>query len=150
MRSVRRGQTHASIIIKNVEISVKFVFFALVAIFVAALISNGLGRDAEVRLAIEQDHAQSKLDEEQRGILHRLEAKQSPKVSEFVDDWRQAFPKATAEKLQELRLIEQRIERDVNAAIQYTLSAKRDRAEKLSESITTPFGGIKATAEPGL
>ncbi len=61
----------------------RFLFFGLVAVFVASIIANGLGRDADVKLAIHQADAQAKLDEEQRVILTRLEAQKDTKVSEF-------------------------------------------------------------------
>lgn len=127
----------------------RFVFLALVAVFVASIIANGLGRDADVKLAIHQSEAQAKLDEEQRAILTRLEAKKDAKVSEFVQDWRREYPKASAEQLQELRLIEQKINNDITVAADFTLAAHQKKADKLNETITAPFGG-KFEAKPGL
>ena len=74
----------------------RFLFLALVAVFVASIISDGLGRDADVKLAIHQADAQAKLDEEQRVILTRLESKNDTNVSEFVADWRRAHPIASS------------------------------------------------------
>lgn len=127
----------------------RFVFFALVAVFVASIIANGLGRDADVKLAIHQADAQTKLDEEQRAILTRLEAKKDAKVSEFVQDWRRAYPEASAERLQELRLIEQKVNNDITVAADFTLAAHQKKADKINAAITAPFGG-KFEAKPGL
>lgn len=127
----------------------RFVFFALVAVFVASIIANGLGRDADVKLAIHQADAQAKLDEEQRAILTRLEAKKDAKVSEFVQDWRRAYPEASAERLQELRLIEQKVNNDITVAADFTLAAHQKKADKINDAITAPFGG-KFEAKPGL
>lgn len=127
----------------------RFVFFALVAVFIASIIANGLGRDADVKLAIHQADAQTKLDEEQRAILTRLEAKKDAKVSEFVQDWRRAYPEASAERLQELRLIEQKVNNDITVAADFTLAAHQKKADKINAAITAPFGG-KFEAKPGL
>lgn len=127
----------------------RFVFFALVAVFVASIIANGLGRDADVKPAIHQADAQAKLDEEQRAILTRLEAKKDAKVSEFVQDWRRAYPEASAERLQELRLIEQKVNNDITVAADFTLAAHQKKADRINAAITAPFGG-KFEAKPGL
>ncbi|WP_298595320.1 hypothetical protein [uncultured Zoogloea sp.] len=127
----------------------RFVFLALVAVFVASIIANGLGRDADVKLAIHQSEAQAKLDEEQRAILTRLEAKKDAKVSEFVQDWRREYPKASAEQLQELRLIEQKINNDITVAADFTLAAHQKKVDKINAAFTAPFGG-KVEAKPGL
>lgn len=131
------------------SINMRFLFLAFVAVFVASIISNGLGRDADVKLAIHQADAQAKLDEEQRAILTRLEAKKDAKVSEFVQDWRGAYPAASAEKLQELRLIEQKINNDTTVATDFTLAAHQKKADKLNDTISSPFGG-KFEAHPGI
>jgi RNase adaptor protein for sRNA GlmZ degradation len=127
----------------------RFLFIALVAVFVASIISNGLGRDADVKLAIHQADAQAKLDEEQRIILTRLEAKNDAKVSEFVQDWRRAYPAVGAEKLQELRLIEQKINNDITVAADFTLAAKRKKSDELNDMVSSPFGA-KFEAHPGI
>lgn len=127
----------------------RFVLFAIVAVFAASVIASGLGREAEVTVAIHQAEAQAKLDEEQRAALARLEAKQNTRVSEFVRDWRKAYPAATAEKLQELRLIEQKINSDITSAGEFTLAARQQKADRLNASISAPFGG-KFEAKPGL
>lgn len=127
----------------------RFLFLAVVALFSASIIANGLGRDADVKLAIHQDQVQSKLDEEQREILTRLEAKNDTKVSEFVRDWRGEYPAATAQQLQELRLIEQKVNNDISAASGFTLAAHQERVAKFNEVILSPFGG-KIEAKPGL
>ena len=103
----------------------RFLLFAVVAVFVASIISDGLGRDADVKLAIHQADAQAKLDEEQRLILTRLETKMDTKVSEFVQDWRRAYPTASANSLQELRLAEQKINNDITCLL-YTSPSPRD------------------------
>lgn len=127
----------------------RFLFFALVAALVALIISDGIGRDADVKLAIHQADVQAKLDEEQRDILTRLEAKKDSKVSEFVQDWRRVYPAASANTLQELRLIEQKINNDITAAGSFTLAANKKKADKLNEAIASPFGG-KFEAQPGI
>lgn len=127
----------------------RFLLFAIVALLAASMIANGLGRDADVKLAIHQAEAQSKLDEEQRAILTRLEAKKNTAVSQFVQDWRSAYPAASAEALQELRLVEQRISNDITVAAKFTLAAHQSKADKLNAAITAPFGG-KVEAKPGL
>ena len=109
-----------------------------------------MGRDADVKLAIHQAQAQARLDEEQRGILSRLEAKNHGAVSEFVRDWRLAHPTATAEKLQELRVIEQKIDNDVQAAASFTRAARQQRVDKLSGMARGVFGDVEVEAGPGL
>jgi hypothetical protein len=66
-----------------------------------------------------------------------------------VRDWRVAYPAASAEGLQELRLVEQKISNDVFAAAQFTLAAHQKKADKLNAAISAPFGG-KFEAKPGL
>lgn len=127
----------------------RFLFIALVAVFVASIISNGLGRDADVKLAIHHADAQAKLDEEQRVILKRLDAKNDAMVSEFVQDWRGAYPVASAEKLQELMLIEQKINNDITIAADFTLAAKRKKSDELNDMFSSPFGA-KFEAHPGI
>lgn len=126
----------------------RFLFLALVAVFVASIISNGLGRDADVKLAIHQANAQAKLDDEQRTILTHLEAKKDAKVSEFVQDWRRAYPTASAGSIQELRLIEQKINNDITVAANFTLAAHQNKADTLNGAISSPLGG-KFEARPG-
>jgi predicted aldo/keto reductase-like oxidoreductase len=127
----------------------RFLFLALIAVYVASIISNGIGRDADVKLAIHQADTQSKLDEEQRAILTRLEAKKDSRVSEFVQDWRTAYPTASSETLQELRLIEQKTNNDITLVSNFTLAAHQKKADKLNDAISTPFGG-KFEARPGI
>jgi|GEM_PF-2906976 len=125
----------------------RFLLFAVVAVFVASIISDGLGRDADVKLAIHQADAQAKLDEEQRLILTRLETKMDTKVSEFVQDWRRAYPTASANSLQELRLAEQKINNDITVAADFTLAANQNRAD--NQAFSPLFGG-KFEARPGI
>lgn len=119
------------------------------AVFVASIIASGLGRDADVKLAIYEAEAQAKLDAEQRTILTQLEAKRDAKVSEFVRDWRMAYPTANADSLQELRLIEQKIHNDISAVADFTLAAQQKKADRLNDLISSPFGG-KFQARPGI
>lgn len=120
----------------------RFLFLAFVAAFVASIIFNG-------QLAIHQVDAQAKLDEEQRIILARLEAKKDAKVSVFVQDWRVAYPSPSTEKLQELRVIEQKINNDITVAADFTLAANQKKADELNDTFSSPFGG-KVEAHPGI
>lgn len=72
-----------------------FLLLALVALFAVSILSDGLGREADVKLAIHQSDSNSKLVQEQGDILTRLEAKKDAKVSEFVLDWRRAYPSSS-------------------------------------------------------
>lgn len=127
----------------------RILFLAFIAVLVACIISNGLGREADVKLAIHQAESQASLDAEQRSILARLEAKQDAKVSEFVRDWQTAYPGATDETLQELKLIEQMINNDISKASQFTLAFHQVKADALNSAIEAPFGG-KFDARPGM
>lgn len=127
----------------------RYLFLALVAVYVASIITSGLGSDAGTRLAILLADAQAKLDNEQLAILTNLEAKKSAKVSEFVRDWRSAYPTANAEALQELKLIEQKINNDIAAAADFTLAAHQKRANKLNDVISSPFSA-KFEPRPGI
>jgi len=126
-----------------------FLLFALVALFAVSIFSDGLSREADVKLAIHQSESNSKLVQEQGAILTRLEAKKDAKVSEFVRDWRSAYPTPSTEKLQELLLIEQKINNDVAVAADFTLAAKQMKADKLNDVISSPIGA-KFGARPGL
>lgn len=126
-----------------------FLLLALVALFAVSIFSDGLGREADVKLAIHQSESNSKLVQEQGDILTRLEAKKDAKVSEFVRDWRRAYPTPSTEKLQELQLIEQKINSDIAAAADFTLAAKQMKADKLNDVISSPIGA-KFEARPGL
>lgn len=125
------------------------VFFAIVAIIIAALVSGGLGRDAEVKLSIYQAEQQSQLDTEQRAILASIEGVNNPHASQFVADWRAAYPAASAEGLQELRIIEAKVKADPASAQQFTLKAKQQKADQLNAAISVPFGG-EFKAKPGI
>lgn len=127
----------------------RFLILVFLAAYVASIIADGLGRDADVTYAIHQSEAQSKRDEEQRAILTRLEAKEDAKVSEFIQDWRKSYPAASAEGLQELRLVAQKIDNDISAAAQFTLAAHQERADKLNSAFSAPFGG-SFEVRPGL
>ena len=127
----------------------RLLFLSLVAVYVASIISNGLSSDANVALEIGRHEAQSKLAEEQRDILARLEAKRDAKVSEFVQDWRRAYPAVSAERLQELRLIEQKVNNDITVAAEFTIAAKQKKADRLNDAIAVPFGS-KFEANPGM
>lgn len=129
----------------------RFLFIAFVAVLVVSAISIGLGRDADVRLAIHQANAQKDLDREQNTILTRLEAKKDAKVSEFVQDWRSAYPSASTEKLQELRLIEQMVNNDNTVVSDFTIEARQRKFDELQDSFQVPFAfGKTIEAQPGL
>ena len=128
----------------------KYVFLGVIAIVVAVIISNGLGRDAEVKLVMQQAEQQSQLDAKQRTILANLEAMKDATVSEFVNDWRGAYPKATVAGLQELQVIEQKIKNDVRAAGEFTLAAHQKRADQWNKAVYSPFGGEAKASKPGL
>ena len=128
----------------------QIVFIAIVAIVIALIFSDGLGRDADVKLAIHQAEQQAKLDEEQRAILSRLEARKEAPVMEFVADWQRAYPTSSAERLQELRVIERRIEADPASAAQFTLAAHRVKDGKLGAGLETLSGKVELRSRPGL
>lgn len=127
----------------------RYVLFALVALFVASIIANGMSSDADAKITMHREEQQAKLDTEQRQILTRLEAKNDAIVSEFVRDWRRSYPSATPSRLEELQLIEQKINNDISSARQYTLASAQIRADKLNAAIQSPLGA-KAHAKPGL
>lgn len=126
-----------------------FLLTVIAALLVGTIISNAIDRGSEVELAIYRAEIQAKLDEEQRDILSRLESKNDPKVSEFVRDWRVAYPTASGERLQELRLIEQKVESDITVASSFTLAVQQKKADELNEAISFPLGG-QFKASPGL
>lgn len=127
----------------------RFFLIAILAVWCSALISNSLSRDADVKLAIYESEQQEKLNNEQFEILLKLESKNDSKVSEFVKDWRKAYPVATPFKLQELRLIEKKINDDISAVTEFTLASRQKQADKLNAVIGSPFGG-QFEAKPGL
>ena len=45
-------------------------------------------------------------------LLERLEALNTPQVSLLVDEWREAYPSPSAERLTELRVLVQRVSAD--------------------------------------
>lgn len=127
----------------------RFFLIAIMVVVCTKLISNGISRDADVKMSIYLFDQEEKRNNEQLEILLRLETKHDSSVSEFVQDWRKAYPVATVEELQELRLIEKKIDNDIRAASDFTLAAKQKRADKLSAAIASPLGG-KFEAKPGL
>lgn len=83
----------------------------------------------------------------QQGVLlERLEALKQPQVSALVDEWRDAYPSPSAERLTELRVLVQRVQADPKSAEQYTARAKQKKFDALG--IESPFGSI--TASPGI
>lgn len=120
----------------------RFLIAVFAAVYIASMISDGLGRDADVALEIY-------LDQEQQSILTRLEAKNDANVSRFVQDWRRSYPKASPEKLQDLRLVEQKIDNDISTAAQFTLAAHKQKLDQLNGAISAPFGGT-VEPQPGL
>lgn len=127
----------------------RFLFFGLVAICVAAIISNGLRRDGDAKLEMHRAEQQAKLDQEQRQILASLEAINSKTVSTFVADWRQHRSEVTEKSLEELRIIQEKIRNDPASAEKFTLAARQEAADKFNAAISSPFGA-KMDAKPGL
>lgn len=68
--------------------------------------------------------AQAQRTAEQAKLLVGLEALRDPGVSKLVDEWREAFPKPTEERLTELRLLMERVKVDPASAAKYTAEAK--------------------------
>lgn len=128
----------------------RLLFIALIAVVAATIISNGIGRDADVQLQIHEAGAQETRNVEQRAILARLESKNDSQVSEFVRDWRRAYPAASSEGLQELQIIEQKINNDIGAAAGFTLAAHQAKADRLNSMISAPFGGKVEARRPGI
>lgn len=83
---------------------------------------------------------------QQGALLERLEALNTPQASLLVDEWRDAYPSPSAERLTELRVLVQRVSADPRLAEQYTASAKQRKFDALG--IESPFGSVKAS--PGL
>lgn len=83
---------------------------------------------------------------QQGTLLERLEALNTPQVSLLVDEWREAYPSPSAERLTELRVLVQRVSADPRLAEQYTASARQRKFDALG--IESPFGSVKAS--PGI
>ena len=79
-------------------------------------------------------------------LLERLEALNTPQVSLLVDEWREAYPSPSAERLTELRVLVQRVSADPRLAEQYTASARQRKFDALG--VESPFGSVKAS--PGI
>jgi hypothetical protein len=82
--------------------------------------------------------------DDQDRILVNLAAMNDPVVSEFVKDWLHAFPEPNAEKLSELRVIEQNIKNDKAAAAKYTLAWHREH------DLACKVSGMGESCVPGL
>ena len=83
---------------------------------------------------------------QQGTLLERLEALNTPQVSLLVDEWREAYPSPSAERLTELRVLVQRVSADPRLAEQYTASARQRKFDALG--VESPFGSVKAS--PGI
>lgn len=83
---------------------------------------------------------------QQGTLLERLEALNTPQVSLLVDEWREAYPSPSAERLTELRVLVQRVSAAPRLAEQYTASARQRKFDALG--IESPFGSVKAS--PGI
>lgn len=95
----------------------------------------------------EQTRQSAALADQQRALLVRLEAMNDASVSEFVRDWREAYPNATAASVEELAVAVAAIEADHARAKTMTRAAKQEAMDAL------PFKPVLAStpeAKPGL
>lgn len=115
------------------------LIFCLAALAIAGLIS--------IDFSGERERQASALVGQQRTLLVELEAMNDPSVSEFVRDWRYAYPEATAENVEELAIAAAAIKADPSRAKGMTLAAKQKELDALPfESVI----GSKPEAKPGL
>ncbi|MDC9654378.1 hypothetical protein [Xanthomonas perforans] len=84
---------------------------------------------------------------EQRALLAQLDAVQTPAAKELVSDWRRTYPTPSAESLEELQLVVERVQRDPVAAESMTIAAKEKYIANLPWE---PVIGGHSKAAPGL
>lgn len=84
---------------------------------------------------------------EQRRLLVELDAMNNPYVSQFVRDWRVAYPRATDSSVEELSLAAAAIKSDPSRAKTMTRSARQKALDNLP--FTPVFSGTPE-AKPGL
>lgn len=128
----------------------RFIVLMVVIIVAASMIADGLSREADVALATHSADKQSSLNEQQQAILKRLDAVGDSDVSQFVNDWHKAYPKATDKALQELAIIEQRITADPTVAVTFTLAHKQKQAAEFNAAVSPILGGGAKAEKPGL
>jgi hypothetical protein len=116
--------------------------FANVGILMAAcfIISDSHAQQTEASQRVKQQDA----------ILGGLQAANNAAVSEFVKDWRKAYPEPSKEELAELRKIYTRIKKNKSAAIKMTQAYK---VETIRVCRDTAEAGLPLTmpeCQPGL
>lgn len=109
----------------------------------------GLALNSVLSSNREAEH-QSARNREQGALLAEIEHLNTPAISTFVDDWRTAYPEPSAEKINELRVIEQRLKNNPELASQYTKAAKQDSADKFNATFSSPFTNGVKPAGPGI
>lgn len=118
----------------------KWIFVIAV---VVALVSSAVSQDREAKL-------QAARNTEQGVLLAQIESINTPVVSQLVDDWRTAYPEPSAEKLNELRVIAERVKNNPAVAAEFTKEAKQKSADKFNAAFSSPFNdGVKASG-PGI
>lgn len=120
------------------------MFKWLVLVVVMGLALNSVfssNREAEL---------QSSRNNEQGTLLAEIERLNTPAVSTFVDDWRTAYPQPSIEKINELKVIQQRLKNNPALATQYTKAAKQQNADKFNAVFSSPISGDVKPAGPGI
>lgn len=120
--------------------------------FIAGALIAGIS--ITVLLGIPESHAQhtevTQRIKNQDAILGGLQAANNEVVSEFVRDWRRAYPEPTKANLSELRKIQQRIKKDKSAAITMTQSYKMENIATCRESARAGTPLSLPECQPGL
>ena len=79
-----------------------------------------------------------------------LQAANNDAVSEFVRDWRKAYPDPTKENLDELRKIQQLIRKNKLAAVRMTQAYKIENIEVCSNAVRDGVYLSMPECQPGL
>jgi hypothetical protein len=105
-------------------------------------------------LSISESHAQhteiTQRVKNQDAILGGLQASNNEVVSEFVRDWRKAYPEPTKENLSELRKIQQRIKKDKSTAIEMTQAYKIENLKVCRDAANAGTLSAVSECQPGL
>lgn len=115
---------------------------ANVGILMAAcfIISDGHAQQTEASQRVKQQDA----------LLGGLQASNNDVVTEFVKDWRKAYPEPSKEKLAELRKIYPRIKKNKSAAIKMTQAYKIETIRVCKDAAEAGLPLTMPECQPGL